>query len=107
MLNNNRQSHFLPLDYFDGKTWSLSRQTTIYDRVAAIDNLDGKVQRYLVVAEPSQTKWLYSLDIPQLEQNMGNTSIFMNQQYQLYQSEENTIKNISRPGTQIITSDNI
>lgn len=87
------------LDYFDGSTWSIARQPTPYDSVNKFsfeyDDIQLKnVFRYLIIAEPANTRWLYSLDIPLLEENMGDAAIFMNQQYQLYQNEVATNSNL-------------
>lgn len=87
------------LDYFDGATWSMARQPTPYDRVNEfsfeVENAqDISIYRYLIIAEPANTRWLYSLDIPRLEENMGDAAIFMNQQYQLYQNETATSANL-------------
>jgi transglutaminase-like putative cysteine protease len=84
------------LDYFDGKTWRISGENTPFKQESSTfkQNTDGNdnsfastYYRYLVIAEPNNTRWLYSLDIPFLEQNLSAVSIQMNRQYQLFQRE--------------------
>jgi transglutaminase-like putative cysteine protease len=82
------------LDYFDGKSWMMGRQHTGHDRKQLGDKASLLAQstrnyRYLVIAEPNDTRWLYSLDVPIVEENMSAMMIGLNQQYQLYQSEIN------------------
>jgi transglutaminase-like putative cysteine protease len=77
------------LDYFDGKSWMMARQHTEYDRAKPIQ-LSGESVRYLIIAEPNTTRWLYSLDIPTIEENMSGISINMNRQYQFYKNEIST-----------------
>ncbi|MFW8589897.1 transglutaminaseTgpA domain-containing protein [Glaciecola sp. 2405UD65-10] len=79
------------LDYFDGNTWSIASNVLptnqIYsDRLESNSNNDEPNYHYLVMAEPNNTKWLFSLDIPNIEDNMGSDEIYVNGQYQLYTS---------------------
>lgn len=85
-LPQQRYWRSIVLDYFDGKSWMMARQHTEYDRATALQ-LGDDALRYLIIAEPNNTRWLYSLDIPALEENMGSVSINMNRQYQLYKGE--------------------
>lgn len=85
-LAQERYWRSIVLDYFDGKSWLMARQHSEYDRAKPIQISDNTL-RYLVVAEPNNTRWLYSLDIPIVEENMSNMAINMNRQYQLYKSE--------------------
>lgn len=76
------------LDYFDGNTWSIASNVlptnrTYNDRVKNSSNNEPNY-RYLVMAEPNNTKWLFSLDVPYIEDNMGSDEIYINDQYQLY-----------------------
>ncbi|MDT0594136.1 DUF3488 and transglutaminase-like domain-containing protein [Glaciecola petra] len=98
---NSQDRYFrsIVLDYFDGSTWSVAREPTPYDSVNKFsfefeDTQETSQFRYLIIAEPANTRWLYSLDIPLLEENMGDAAIFMNQQYQLYQNEVSTKSNL-------------
>ncbi len=82
------------LDYFDGKSWMIARQHIPYNPLPNVKKEILASQatidyRYLIIAEPNNTRWLYSLDIPIIEDNMGKLPIAMNHQYQLYQSEIN------------------
>ena len=54
------------------------------------DQINLQEYRYLIVAQPNNTKWLYSLDIPMLEKNMGTFDINMTKQYQLFQDKIST-----------------
>lgn len=80
------------LDYFDGKTWkvtqykSMSIQSSASNKDNSFTRTD-KNYRYLIVAQPNNTRWLYSLDSPVIEDNMGNVPIYLNTQYQLFQAE--------------------
>ena len=83
------------LDQFDGKTWKITRKQNIVgqnsslDEDYSIDN-EGTLFRYLIIAQPNNTRWLYSLDSPVIEENMGNIPIYLNNQYQLFQADENS-----------------
>lgn len=82
------------LDEFDGRTWKISdsREVTRPKQASARQVSTRRVEnslRYLIVAQPNNTRWLYSLDSPTIEQNMGNIPIFLNAQYQLFQAEIN------------------
>ncbi|MGK0372110.1 MAG: transglutaminase-like putative cysteine protease, partial [Glaciecola sp.] len=82
------------LDYFDGKTWRITNEYSSYTpdisslmqttRSSALTPTD---YRYLVIAQANNTKWLYSLDIPIVEENMSAMGINVNRQYQLFQTE--------------------
>ena len=91
------------LDHFDGKTWRTSTEdisyqesTPIYtivnetDSGPATDDVSLRTKtdyRYLIIAQPNNTKWLYSLDIPFVEESIGALEIYTNRQYQLFQSQ--------------------
>lgn len=82
------------LDHFDGKTWKISNQYRRYNTLhvpnkSLLKQQSPKDYRYLVVAEPNDTRWLYSLDIPYIEQTIGGVKVKMNNQYQLFQEEVN------------------
>jgi transglutaminase-like putative cysteine protease len=85
------------LDYFDGKTWRVNGESVVYEPDMA-DRLQVQQEalssladyRYLVVAQANNTRWLYSLDVPFVEENMGVMPIRMNSQYQLFQPKPNT-----------------
>jgi len=71
------------LDYFDGKSWSIAKQNyDSYNWQAPSDNSNKKYE-YVVIAEPTSTRWLYSLDIPEVRQDIGIQNIRFNQRYQL------------------------
>lgn len=81
------------LDYFDGKTWKISGKNTAYlpdssllERAKTDTSPQLFNYRYLVIAQPNNTRWLYSLDIPVIEENMGSSPIHINRQYQLFQA---------------------
>lgn len=77
------------LDHFDGRTWSIGRASTVFDSTEQ-DLITGPSYRYLIMAEPNDTRWLYALDVANVEENMSAGSIFMNQQYQLYKNDINS-----------------
>lgn len=80
------------LDNFDGKTWKMTRNQNIPIEIGTNREksfkLTDKNYRYLVVAQPNSTRWLYSLDLPVVEENMGNLPIYLNTQYQLFQADK-------------------
>lgn len=73
------------LDYFDGATWSIGSEAIANDNQPYL-RYEGNVFRYLIMAEPTQTKWLFSLDIPRVTDVMSSQNIYMNQNYQLHAS---------------------
>ncbi|MGB3726691.1 MAG: DUF3488 and transglutaminase-like domain-containing protein [Glaciecola sp.] len=82
--HNQRYWRSIVLDYYDGKTWSISEFPTISNKVI---NTSGDTFEYLVMAEPNKTRWLYSLDIPEVNDNMGSQAIYINDQYQLFRED--------------------
>jgi transglutaminase-like putative cysteine protease len=83
------------LDYFDGNTWKITKAYTPYEPNIAPLLQTSKTStplpvdyRYLVIAQANNTKWLYSLNIPIVEKNMGALDIYVNRQYQLFQSDK-------------------
>lgn len=70
------------LDEFDGRTWSISETNERFTGPKSIE-FSGEALDYVVIAQPTSTKWLYSLDIPILIQGLSTQSISTNQQYQL------------------------
>jgi hypothetical protein len=73
------------LDKFDGKTWSLSEQSKAFQGPPSV-TFTGKSLDYIVIAEPTSTTWLYSLDIPVLVQGTSTQTLKTNQQFQLSSS---------------------
>lgn len=97
------------LDYFDGKTWRISDINIPYQPdITALREanqssaLSANEYRYLIIAQSNNTKWLYSLGIPVIEENIGNLDISINRQYQLFQqgNVNNTSLYIARSFTQ-------
>ncbi len=73
------------LDEFDGKTWSISEERKSFQGPASV-TFTGKSLDYIVIAEPTSTTWLYSLDIPVLVQGTSTQTLKTNQQFQLSSS---------------------
>jgi transglutaminase-like putative cysteine protease len=98
-LPQERYWRSIVLDQFDGKTWKITRnqnkitQNSSLDKDYATENGDT-LFRYLVIAQPNTTRWLYSLDLPTIEENMGSIPIYLNEQYQLFQAEENSASSL-------------
>ena len=85
------------LDYFDGRTWKVTNEYSTYSpdflsltQTNHSSALSPFEYRYLVIAQPNNTKWLYSLDIPIVEENMGTVDISITRQYQLFKTEKTT-----------------
>jgi transglutaminase-like putative cysteine protease len=76
------------LDNFDGATWSMDDETFVLERTSQIA-VEGEATQYLVIAEPNNTRWKYSLDIPVVDQVMSSRTIYRNQSYQLFTQEVN------------------
>ncbi|MBF7072992.1 DUF3488 domain-containing transglutaminase family protein [Glaciecola sp. MH2013] len=70
------------LDEFDGKTWSISERAKNFPLPSEVQ-FQGKSLDYSVIAEPTSTNWLYSLDIPILIQGLSTQRIISTQQFQL------------------------
>jgi transglutaminase-like putative cysteine protease len=70
------------LDEFDGKSWSISKTDSSFDGPKTIE-YQGQSLDYIVIAQPTSTKWLYSLDIPILIRGLSTQTISTNQQFQL------------------------
>lgn len=51
------------LDDFDGKTWSISKINKQFEGPKTLE-FRGESLDYVVIAQPTSTRWLYSLDIP-------------------------------------------
>ncbi|MGQ8365763.1 transglutaminaseTgpA domain-containing protein [Glaciecola sp. 1036] len=73
------------LDYFDGQSWSVGPQQSVQVQQQSV-NYFGDFWRYLVIAEPNQTRWLYSLDIPLVTDVMSQQEINQTDNYQLFTS---------------------
>ncbi len=86
------------LDRFDGTTWSISDELSNFDSTVDIEPV-GEATRYLVIAEPNDMRWQYSLDYPIVEQVMSDRAIKRNQSYQLFTEKEN-----SKPSLYIVNS---
>nr|WP_136249594.1 DUF3488 and transglutaminase-like domain-containing protein [Ningiella ruwaisensis] len=76
------------LDYFDGKTWSMGDEMSNTDNTPPIA-VSGPATRYLIIAEPNETRWLYALDVPIVQETVTDKPIFRNQSYQLFTQEVN------------------
>lgn len=74
------------LDYFNGKTWSIGERTLSKTSFESTP-LSGENYQYLVMAEPNNTKWMYSLDVPVVQEEVSDANIQVNWQYQLYKPE--------------------
>jgi len=70
------------LDEFDGRSWSISKTDNNFDSPKTIE-FQGQALDYIVITQPTSTKWLYSLDIPILIQGLSTQTISTNQQFQL------------------------
>jgi transglutaminase-like putative cysteine protease len=70
------------LDKFDGRTWSIANTDQAFRGPQTIE-FAGEALDYVVIAQPSSTKWLYSLDIPILIKGLSTQTISTTQQYQL------------------------
>jgi transglutaminase-like putative cysteine protease len=84
--NSERYWRAIVLDYFDGKTWSIqTRDPQHYDwnEESVNRNDTQRVFEYVVIAEPSTTQWLYSIDIPNVVESTNSTKIKLKSQYQL------------------------
>lgn len=88
----------LVLDVFDGTRWSMSEELSNTENTVAIEP-EGEATRYLVIAEPNNLRWQYSLDFPIVEEVMSDREIFRNQSYQLFTRKEN-----NKPSLYIVSS---
>ena len=70
------------LDNFDGRTWSIAEKPSNLGSPETIE-FSGQSLDYVVIAQATSTKWLYSLDIPVLIQGPSTQTISTSQQYQL------------------------
>jgi transglutaminase-like putative cysteine protease len=86
------------LDYFDGASWSISDEISNTEDTVIAEPV-GEATRYLIIAEPNDTRWQYSLDFPIIEQVMSDRAIYRNQSYQLFTRTENT-----KPSLYIVNS---
>lgn len=71
------------MDQFDGKTWSISTRER-HTALLTNKQYTGKRWEYLINVEPSESTWLYSLDVPELVNNKSDWPIFFNSNYQLF-----------------------
>ncbi|MFC3120431.1 transglutaminase family protein [Agaribacter flavus] len=71
------------LDYFDGATWSIAAES-VGNQMSSNLPYQGESFLYLIMAEPTHTKWLFSLDVPQVINVMSAQDIYVNQNYQLH-----------------------
>lgn len=76
------------LDRFDGNEWSIGDKENLLFNTPDIE-LSGDATQYLIIAEPNDMKWQYSLDIPVLEEVISDRTIMRNQNYQLYTAKDN------------------
>lgn len=83
----------LVLDSFDGASWSMSEETSNTENTAYIEP-SGEAIRYLVIAEPNELRWQYSLDFPIVEEVISDRTIYRNQSYQLYTQKENNKRSL-------------
>jgi transglutaminase-like putative cysteine protease len=79
---NERYWRAIVLDEFDGKTWSIAEKPKRYPLPSEV-TFTGKALDYVVIAEPTSTNWLYSLDIPVIIQSLSTQGMSVNQQFQL------------------------
>jgi len=98
-LRQQRYWRSIVLDKFDGKTWKVTRDKQRLNDTSPSNLADSFNQnqfnfRYLVLAQPNSTRWLYSLDFPIIEENMGSIPINVNSQYQLFQEQESPTSSI-------------
>jgi transglutaminase-like putative cysteine protease len=77
------------LDYFDGNTWAMSDELANFDDTVNLEPV-GEATRYLIIAEPNDMRWQYSLDYPIVEEVISDRSIKRNNAYQLFTDKENT-----------------
>lgn len=88
----------LVLDYFNGSSWSMSEDLSFTEDTVFIEGV-GEATRYLIIAEPNNLRWQYSLDFPIIEQVMSDRQIYRNPSYQLFSQKENT-----KPSLYIVNS---
>ncbi|GEM_PF-371586 len=81
------------MDNFDGLTWSISEREK-NTALLTEKNYSGARWEYLVNAEPSDSQWLYSLDVPQIAENRGEWPIFLNDNYQVFSTTVSDTRNI-------------
>jgi transglutaminase-like putative cysteine protease len=81
-LPQERYWRAIVLDHFDGRTWSIAEKEKS-QRVPDSLEFRGESLDYVVIAQPTSTNWLYSLDIPILIQGLSTQKITSNTQYQL------------------------
>lgn len=84
--NSERYWRAIVLDYFDGKTWSIqARDPQHYNWNETRLGLPSSQRyfEYVIIAEPSTTQWLYSIDIPKLVNSSNTANIKLKSQYQL------------------------
>ncbi|WP_395342889.1 transglutaminaseTgpA domain-containing protein [Ningiella sp. W23] len=86
------------LQHFDGESWTLGEDISNTERTPEITP-SGSYTRYLIVAEPNDTRWQYSLDVPVVEEVVSDRSIQLNKAYQLFTQKENT-----KPSLYIVNS---
>lgn len=70
------------LDEFDGKTWSISKINKQFEVPQTLE-YRGESLDYVVIAQPTSTQWLYSLDVPIVIQGLATQTISTNHQFQL------------------------
>ncbi|MFC4699569.1 transglutaminaseTgpA domain-containing protein [Glaciecola siphonariae] len=77
------------LDYFNGTTWSMSEEMSTFENTPDVTPF-GEATRYLIIAEPNDLRWQYSLDYPIVEEVMSDRAIQRNSSYQLFTAKDNT-----------------
>ena len=99
------------LEAFDGKRWYTSQQRLVarrqyrqYNQEFRPDNL-GAPYQYDVIAEPTQQRWLYALDVAELADGSSREGIWQSYSYQLI-AESPIVSKFSYavnsyPGTQL------
>lgn len=74
----------MTLPYFDGQSWKRSpegRTASYLNLPADISRAAGQSYQYQVMLEPSNQRWLYSLDTPFVEYNEASSSLKISRLY--------------------------
>ncbi|WP_371194528.1 DUF3488 and DUF4129 domain-containing transglutaminase family protein [Glaciecola sp. SC05] len=88
----------LVFDSFNGASWTMGEELSNTEDTVFIEPV-GEATRYLIIAEPNDLRWQYSLDFPIVEEVMSDRAIYRNQSYQLFTQTEN-----SKPSLYIVNS---
>lgn len=95
---NDRYWRSVVLDQFDGSTWFKKERTSGLSLPSSVITLDQNYFEYRVVAEMSNTQYLFSLDTPVLRSDENN-ALFVNQNYQI-----TSINDLAFPAQYIVRS---